>query len=202
MVSASIEDGAQIKADESITLVFSKNVCEASVRETNMSLVSVKDAQDAKVPITVVLADDQVEPNKKNDMTITFDQPLKEGAYTLTAQAGITAKSGDVLAEDYVLHFSVAAQGSSSASASSSSASAASASASASSASASAASASSASEASASSSESSSASESSSSSSASSSNQRELPGVVIPIAIGIVVVVVIAGIVAWVKKKK
>ena len=149
VVSASIENGAQIEADGTITLVFSKNVCEAGVRDTNMTLVAVKDAQGNDVAAVVTLADDQIEPNKKNDMVIGFAEPLAGGTYTLTAQAGITSKSGDVLAEDYVLEFTVAAaepaaSASASAASASASASAASASASAASASASSASASSA----------------------------------------------------------
>lgn len=182
--SASIEDGAQINAGDSITLVFSKNVCEASVRDANMTFVAVKDAQEADVPATVVLADDQVEPDKKNDMVITFDQPLQAGDYTLIAQAGITSKSGDSLAEDYVLHFSVVAQ-EQSASASSASASASSASAAASS-----------------SASSSSASAATSSANGSSASQQSGPDLVVPIAIGVVAIAVIAGVVAFVKKKK
>ena len=108
--SASIENGAQIEADGTITLVFSKNVCDADVRDANMGLVSVVDAEGAEVPVVVTLADVQVEPDKKRDMVIGFEQPLGEGSYVLTAQAGITAKSGDALAEDYVLEFGVAAQ--------------------------------------------------------------------------------------------
>lgn len=109
--SASIENGEAIEADGTITLVFSKNVCAASVRDANSELVSVVDAQGAEVPVVVTLADDQVEPEKKRDMVIGFEQPLGEGSYVLTAQAGITAKSGDALAEDYVLEFGVAVQG-------------------------------------------------------------------------------------------
>ena len=109
--SASIEGGELIEADGTITLAFSKNVCAASVRDANMELVSVVDAQGADVPVVVTLADDQVEPDKKREMVIGFEQPLGEGTYVLTAKAGITAKSGDALAEDYVLEFGVAAQG-------------------------------------------------------------------------------------------
>ena len=185
--SASITDGAQINASNSITLVFSKNVCEASVRDANMALASVKDAQGASVPITVQLADDQVEPDKKNDMVIVFNQPLQEGAYTLTAQAGITSKSDDSLAEDYVLHFTVAPR-ESSASASAASASASSASASSSSASSSSASSSSTSAAPA--------------SNSSNASQQGGPGLVVPIVIGIVAVVVIIAVVVLAKKRK
>ncbi len=175
--SASIEDGAQVKADDSITLVFSKNVCEAGVRDANMALASVKDAQGVDVPVTVVLADDQVEPDKKNDMVIKFNEPLKEGAYTLTAKAGITSKSGDTLAEDYLLHFTVASQ-EQSASASAASASASSSSSSVSSSAAAPA------------------------SSGSNAGKQGGPDFVVPVVIGIVAVVVIAIVVVLVKKNK
>lgn len=183
--SASIENGTQIGSEESITLVFSKNVCEASVRDANRALVTVKDSQGNDVPAVVTLVDDQVEPDKKNNIVVSFDTAPVAGAYTLTAQAGITSKSGDVLAEDYVLEFTIAADQSGAAA----NASAASASASSTSASASAAATS--------------ASASSSSASANSAaSQQSGPDVMLFIIIGIVVVALIAGLVVYFKNKK
>lgn len=105
--SASIEDGAQIGSKDTITLVFSKNVCNQSVRENNAQLVTLTDSTGSPVAVDVVLCDDQIEPEKKNNIEITFTEPLTAGSYTLTAQAGITSKSGAVMAKDYVLTFTV-----------------------------------------------------------------------------------------------
>lgn len=105
--SASIEDGATLTSDEAITLVFSKNVVNSEVAENNQALFQVLDSNQAEVAIEVTMADDQVEPDKKNDVVIQFPQGLADGAYTLTAQKGITSKSGAVMEEDFVLTFQV-----------------------------------------------------------------------------------------------
>lgn len=105
--AASIEEGASIAAGDSITLTFSKNVCDSAVREANAGLVSLATVEDVAVEADVVLADDQIEPEKKNDITVTPKAPLAPGSYVLTAKAGITSKSSDVLAQDYLLTFTV-----------------------------------------------------------------------------------------------
>ena len=109
--STSVEDGAVLAPEDAITLVFTKNVVNSSVKETNLPLFTVTDDSGAEVEITVTMADDQIEPDKKNDVVIAPADTWAEGAYTLTAQAGITSKSGDVMEQDYTLMFSVAAAG-------------------------------------------------------------------------------------------
>lgn len=105
--SASVEDGAVLTPEDTITLVFSKNVVNSSVKENNLPLFVVTDDNGAAVEITVTMADDQIEPDKKNDVVIAPADTWAEGAYTLTAQAGITSKSGDVMEQDYTMTFSV-----------------------------------------------------------------------------------------------
>lgn len=109
IASASIEDGAVIDPEDSITLTFSKNVVNKKVRDINLPLFVLKNEGGEEVAIEVVMADDQVEPDKKNDVLIQPASPLAEGSYTLTAQAGITSKSETVMAEDYILTFRVGA---------------------------------------------------------------------------------------------
>ena len=70
-----------------------------------MALFHVLDSNQNEVTIEVIMADDQVEPDKKNDVVIQFPQGLANGTYTLTAQKGITSKSGDVMDKDYTLTF-------------------------------------------------------------------------------------------------
>lgn len=195
VVSTSIEENASLDAIDSITLVFSKNVCDASVRDANQSLVAVADAQGNPVPFAVVLADDQVEPDKRNDMTVEFAQPLEAGAYTLTAQAGITSKSGDTLAQDYVLNFTVNEPESNEPAASASSASSASASASSSATASTSASASAAASAS-------SKAASSSTASGGASGQQGGPNTLLIVGGIVVAVVVIAGVVLFARKRK
>lgn len=107
--SASVESGAVLGAQDSITLVFSKNVVNSSVQETNLPLFTVTDGSGAAVEITVTMADDQIEPDKKNDVVIAPADSWADGSYTLTALAGITSKSGDVMEKDYTLSFTVGA---------------------------------------------------------------------------------------------
>lgn len=107
--SASIENDALISAEDTITLVFSKNVCDASVREANTGFVLLTNGEDQEVAVEVILTDDQIEPDKKNDMTIAPVEPLEPGEYTLTVKAGVAAKSGSVTKEDYTLTFVVEA---------------------------------------------------------------------------------------------
>lgn len=109
--SATVENGGTLSAGDSITLVFSKNVTNASVAETNQTLFTVTDSQGAPVEVQVVLADDQIEPDKKNDVVIQLPQDLADGSYTLTAAAGVTSKSGETMKEDYTLQFTVGQAG-------------------------------------------------------------------------------------------
>ncbi len=108
--SASIQDGDCVLPDSEITLTFSKNVVNSTVREANIALFKVEDANGNAVSAEIVMADDQVEPEKKNDVVIRFPQPLADGSYTVTAMAGITSKSGDKTESDYVLSFEVKSQ--------------------------------------------------------------------------------------------
>lgn len=105
--SASIEDGAAVEAGSLITLVFSKNVVNASVCETNKPLFSVQDENGNTIEAEIVMADDQVEPDKKNDVVIQLPSEMAEGSYTVVAKSGITSKSGEVMKNDYTLTFTV-----------------------------------------------------------------------------------------------
>lgn len=105
--SATVQDGDTLSAGDSITLTFSKNVTNASVAEANQALFTVADSQGAPVEIQVVMADDQIEPDKKNDVVIQLPQDLADGSYVLTAAAGVTSKSGEAMKEDYTLTFTV-----------------------------------------------------------------------------------------------
>ena len=57
--------------------------------------------------IQVVMADDQIQPDQKENVVIQLPQDLADGSYTLTAAAGVTSKSGEAMKEDYTLTFTV-----------------------------------------------------------------------------------------------
>ena len=107
--SASVEEGGVIAPTDSIVLTFSNNVVNAGVREKNGGLVTLTDASGHAVEIDVVMADDQVEPDKKRIIEVSPKAALEAGVYTLTAKAGITAKNGTEMKQDFVLTFTVAA---------------------------------------------------------------------------------------------
>lgn len=110
--STSVEDGASIGPEDPITITFTNNVNNQKVRETNQALFSLADENGNPIEIDVVMYDDQVEPEHKRDITIVPVAPLAAGKYTLTAHAGITAKNGSSMAEDFILTFTVSASGS------------------------------------------------------------------------------------------
>ena len=107
--SASVEEGGTILPGDGIKLVFSKNIANSAVKENNLGLFTLTDAEGNEMEAQVIIADDQVEPEKKNDVIIMPAEALPEGEYILTALSGITAKSGAVMEEDYVLSFTVSA---------------------------------------------------------------------------------------------
>lgn len=105
----SVAEGGTLAPTDAITLEFGKNVVNAKVREKNASLISLADAAGNPVEIDVVMADDQIEPDKKRIIEVVPKSPLPAGVYTLTVKSGVTAKNGTETAEDFVLTFTVAA---------------------------------------------------------------------------------------------
>ena len=108
IVSSTLDSGC-IAPGEEIKLVFSKNIAYQDVREDNMGLFTLEDAEGNEIESEVIIADLQVEPEKKNDVIIKPAAELPEGEYILTAHAGITAKNGTSTEEDIVMNFTVSA---------------------------------------------------------------------------------------------
>ena len=104
----SVEEGGTAAPDEEIILTFTNNVVNAKVRDKNAGLISLVNEAGDLVEIDVILADDQVEPDLKREIKVVPKTPLEAGKYALTAHAGITAKNGSEMAEDFVLTFTVA----------------------------------------------------------------------------------------------
>ena len=95
-----------------ITLTFSKNVVNMSVGDANKAHFTLTDSNGSLVPINIVMADDQMEPDKKRDVIIQPVQPLRPGErYTLTIAKGLQSKSGDATQDDIRIAFTTASQG-------------------------------------------------------------------------------------------
>jgi hypothetical protein len=93
---------------DSITVIFSKNVVYMTVRENNQKCFTLWQGQEA-VPVEIIMADDQVEFDKRNDVVIKPYQPLQPGcSYRLEIASELESKSGVTLGEKTTISFTTA----------------------------------------------------------------------------------------------
>jgi hypothetical protein len=80
-----------------ISLEFSKNVAYATVKEGNIKAVTLWTG-GTQVPAEVTMADDQIQPDQRNFISVTPKEPLKEGTeYRVKVDTSLTSKSGNLL---------------------------------------------------------------------------------------------------------
>lgn len=92
-----------------IRLYFNKNVINLAVRDNNQKCFALYAADGTKIPITVGMADDQIEPEKKREVALYPLVDLKPGTqYIAVVGSGLTAKSGVVLGKDVSIRFTTA----------------------------------------------------------------------------------------------
>lgn len=109
LTSSDPADGQKdVQVEGHIKLVFSKNVTNMTVKENNLKCFSL--TQDSTiVPIKVIIADDQVEPEKKNDIEVVPDNELLPGVtYTLKVDGSLKSKSGVDLGKEISISFTTA----------------------------------------------------------------------------------------------
>lgn len=96
LVSSSIKDGAAgVEYKPQILLTFSKNIINMSVRENNLKCFSMKSKSGTAIPVTVTLADDQVDFEKRNDAIVTPTANLSPATtYSVVVSSSLTSKSG------------------------------------------------------------------------------------------------------------
>lgn len=100
---------AGVPVDSAIILEFSKNVAYATVRDSNLKAVTLWAGKD-QVPANVTMADDQLQPDLRDFITVTPTVALKEGTiYTVKVDTSLTAKSGDVLSTPVEISFTTGA---------------------------------------------------------------------------------------------
>jgi len=99
LVSTSIQDGqSDVSPDQTIELKFSKNVANISVKDNNLTCFTLTDESGQMVPIEVIIADDQMERDKRNDIVVKPVGNLAEARqFTLTISDKVKAKSGESL---------------------------------------------------------------------------------------------------------
>lgn len=91
-----------------IKIVFSKNIAYMTVRDTNLKCFSLwSDGQ--KMPAEIIIADDQIEREKRNDVLVKPLQPLKAGTtYQVEIASELQSKSGVTLGQKATLTFTMA----------------------------------------------------------------------------------------------
>lgn len=113
IVSSTVTDGqTDVGLTPEITMVFSKNVTDLSVKDANLTCFSLNKLDGGEVGFEVLMADSQVEPEKKNDVVVRPSAELEVGTeYIVTVSKALTSKSGASLAEDETIRFTTASDG-------------------------------------------------------------------------------------------
>ena len=109
LAGSTVSNGStNVPTDVYITLTFSTNVVNFSVKSNNMGCFSMVDSKGNSVPLSVIMGDDQVDPDCKRIVGI---QPsgLAEGeTYTLMISGSLMSKSGVALGSDVYISFTTA----------------------------------------------------------------------------------------------
>ncbi|NLN86648.1 MAG: hypothetical protein GX133_03440 [Syntrophomonadaceae bacterium] len=93
---------------EYIKVVFSKNVVYMTVRDQNMQCFSLWSGSQ-RIPAEIIMADDQIEREKRRDVLIKPKQPLQPGtAYRVEIAPEMKSKSGVTLGHKEVINFTMA----------------------------------------------------------------------------------------------
>lgn len=110
LAESSVPDGSNnVPTDVTITLTFNKNVVNFTVKDNNMTCFSLSDSRGNNIPVTVLMGDDQIDPDIKRIVNIKPSSLAEGETYALTISGKLTAKSGAVLGNDVILHFSTVA---------------------------------------------------------------------------------------------
>lgn len=104
--SVPLDHSTNVELGTDITVEFSNNVVNMSVKDTNMSAFSLKDGNGNDVDFEVIMADDQIDREKRAFITIHPVSPLSERTeYILTISGDLTSKNGNSLGTDQTIQF-------------------------------------------------------------------------------------------------
>lgn len=107
---SSLPDGStDVATDVSITLTFTKNVVNMAVRDNNSGCFSLTAADGTSVPVSVIMGDDQVDPDIKRIITVEAYGLTPATTYTLAVSGALTSKSGVSLGDPIYLSFTTKA---------------------------------------------------------------------------------------------
>jgi LPXTG-motif cell wall-anchored protein len=89
-----------------ISMTFNKNVVNMTVSDNNLKCFSLYAADGSAIPIDVIMADDQIEPEKKRNIVLKPLQDLKHNtAYTVKVSSALKSKSGNIMGGDLTITF-------------------------------------------------------------------------------------------------
>lgn len=113
--ASTVVDGqTSVAVDEEIKLVFSNNVVNMKVKDNNMACFTMTDGSGTDIAIEVVMGDDQIDKDIKNDVIIKPSSALKAGeSYTITVNEAMVAKNGSALGKEKTITFETATSGTS-----------------------------------------------------------------------------------------
>ncbi len=110
LLSSSPANGSSdVDVSSNIVLGFSKNVINMTVKDNNMTCFALFDSKGDPVSIKVIMADDQMEPEKKREVIVDPVSGLMPSTkYTLEISAAMQAKSGVTLPDKVTVSFTTA----------------------------------------------------------------------------------------------
>lgn len=95
-----------VPVDCQIKLTFSKNVVNMKVKDNNIKCFKLVDSEGNNVDVEVIMADDQMEREKRKDIILKPASSLKEDSqYTVIISPDLTAKNGVALGEEVKINF-------------------------------------------------------------------------------------------------
>jgi len=96
---------------EYVKIVFTKNVAYITIREANKKCFSLWSGGQ-RIPAEIIIADDQIEREKRNDVLVKPLQSLRPGAtYLVEITPDLQSKSGIFLGQKVVISFTMAGTG-------------------------------------------------------------------------------------------
>ncbi len=105
--SSSPADGQPgVTLQPEIKLTFNKNVINLAIREANKGCFSLAVKNGSSVPIEVIMADDQIHPEEKRNVSLKPLQALKPGTgYVVRISPQLQAKNGTRLGHEVTVNF-------------------------------------------------------------------------------------------------
>lgn len=99
-----------VALDAQIKLLFNKNVVNMTIKDNNSKCFTLLDADKNEVPMDVIFADDQIEPDKKREIILKPKEVLQENmTYSVEILSGLQAKNGTSLSKTVTFSFTTIA---------------------------------------------------------------------------------------------